>query len=108
LLRDTFTRFNTAPRMRGLPAVSVSIARSARRRRVISEPTTNATPETHCVRIDASVTANTGGVSMITHSNGPACTWAISVSIRPEPRSSDGFGGVEPAGITQRSGSTRR
>ncbi len=55
---------------RGRAAESISIARSASRPRVISEPTTNATPDAHCVTIDASVTASTGGVSMTTQSNG--------------------------------------
>ena len=94
--------------MRGRPAASVSMARSASRRRVISDPTTNATPDTHCVRIDASVTARTGGVSTMTQSNGPCCTCPSSASMRPDASSSDGLGGVDPAGMIHRSGSASR
>ena len=59
-------------------------------------------PDTHGAMITASVTASTGGVSIRTQSNGPFCTFEISVFIRSEASSSDGFGGVRPAVITHR------
>jgi hypothetical protein len=86
--------------MFGLPLWIVWMARSACARRVISAPTTNTRPDTYGAMITASVTASTGGVSMITQSNGPAFRLAIRFCIRAEESSSDGFGGVRPAVIT--------
>ena len=84
---------------------SVSIARSACTRRVISEPMTKTTPETARATITASVTASTGGVSMITQSNGPDRRLASSALMRSDESSSDGFGGMRPAAMTNRFGS---
>ena len=85
------------------------MARSASRRRVMPDPSTNATPVACRARIDASVTASTGGVSMITHSNGPLRICSIRLSMRFDPSSSEGLCGGAPAGITHRlSGADRR
>jgi len=86
----------------------VSSARSASRRRVISAPMTNTTPLTSGARMTASVTASTGGVSSTIQSNGPCDRLLSSVFMRSEPSSSDGFGGVRPAVIASRFGSTVR
>ena len=59
------------PRTSARAGMIVSSARSASRRRVISAPITNVTPETSGARITASVTASTGGVSITIQSNGP-------------------------------------
>ena len=56
----------------------------------------------------ASVTASTGGVSMMIQSNGPCERLVSSVFMRSDASSSDGFGGVRPAVIASRFGSTVR
>ena len=57
---------------------------------------TNAIPPTSGESTTASVTARTGGVSMITQSNRPLFVSSSSVRIWSEPSSSDGFGGGSP------------
>ena len=94
--------------MRGPPSASVSIARSAARRRVIAAPTTNTTPVAYRARIDASVTASTGGVSSTTQSNGPVRNSATSACMAGEDSSSDGFSGGVPAGRIHRLGAGSR
>ena len=81
----------------------------APRARGASSPSRSRTrrPTTFCARITASVTASTGGVSMTTQSNGPCARFASRWFIRSEASSSDGFGGVRPAVITNRFGSAR-
>ena len=66
------------------------------------------TPDTAGARMTASVTASTGGVSMTIQSNGPCDRLVSSVFIRSDASSSDGFGGVLPAVIASRFGSTVR
>ena len=56
----------------------------------------------------ASVTASTGGVSIMIQSNGPFDRFVSSIFMRSDERSSDGFGGVCPAVTASRFGSTVR
>src|SRR5213078_1707457 len=83
--------------------LNCSIERWAVVRLVISDPITNTTPVAMWPAIDESVTAMTGGVSMITQST---CSPSVLMNSlkRFEPSSSAGLGGIMPDGITQSPG----
>ena len=87
------------PRLRPAPAARPRVFAACRL--VISAPTTNTTPVALCATSAASVTAITGGESMITQSK---CSFSDARKSRKrcEPSSSAGFGGIRPAGITHR------
>ena len=94
--------------MRGPPIASVSMARSAARRRVMVAPSTKITPVACLASSDASVTASTGGVSTTTQSNGPSRSCRASPFIAADDSSSEGFGGGVPAGRIHRLGDWMR
>ena len=82
-------------------ACSWSTAAFAVWRVVWSAPTTKITPEAAFASTDASATARTGGESMTTQSKCSPSVARYSLH-RFDPSSSAGFGGIIPAGSTQR------
>src|ERR1051326_9494941 len=77
--------------------------RITRSRGVWPPCTQSTTPSALAASTIASVTASTGGESKITYANFERTSW-ISDFMRSEASSSDGFGGVGPAGTTDRFG----